>query len=422
MPARLKRFLTAPDTLAVMMLTALWALFFWQLLTPTHADRMIFRQGDFPLHFFSFSSYQAERLWDGEIPLWDPYNYGGDPFAANVQSEVWYPPRWIAIALAGEGGWQIESHQLEVAAHYWLASLMMYAFLRVLVKRPWAALIGAVLWAYGGYLTGYPMLQPSILEAVTWLPLMMLGVHLSITDPRWSAPGMVLAALMVGLSFLGGHTQTIMQMAYLAAAYIVYLGWQHKLTLRNIVWRIAVLGGLGMALCAVQLLPALEFMRLSYRTETFHYADTSVGFTVTEWAQILWPRLFDAEYWPLYLGVPGLLLAISAILRSTRQHLFWIGAIAIGLWLSLGGYSIVYDVFYLLVPGFSTFREQERAASIAVFSLVVLVAHEIDWLLGSPRVPTGSRRNPPGVAGARPPGDRVRSLFGDGLRADRAWR
>jgi hypothetical protein len=45
------------------------------------------------------------------------------------------------------------------------------------------------------------------------------------------------------------------------------------------------------------------------------------------------------------------------------------------------GYSIVYDVFYLLVPGFSIFREQDHAASVVVFSLVVLAAHEIAWLL-----------------------------------------
>ena len=91
----------SPALIAVIALTVLWVLFFWRLLTPTAADRVIFENGDFPLHFYSYSSYQAERLWDGELPLWNPYNYGGDPFAANVQFESWYPPRLVAIALAG---------------------------------------------------------------------------------------------------------------------------------------------------------------------------------------------------------------------------------------------------------------------------------------------------------------------------------
>jgi hypothetical protein len=385
----LKRFSVAPDIVVIAVLTGLWALFFWQLLTPTAADRVIFRKGDFPLHYFSYSDYQAERLWDGEIPLWNPYNYGGDPFAANVQWVVWYPPRWIAIALAGPHGWGIEALQLEVAAHYWLASLMMYAFLRVLVKRPFPAVAGSVLWTYGGYLAGYPMLQPSILEAVIWLPLLMLGAHLSVTHPRWRVHGIVLGGVMIGLSFLGGHTQTTMQMTYFAAAYMIFLGWQRQIGWRGIAWRIALLGGLGIALCAVQLLPAVEFTRLSYRVETYRYADKSTGFTVTEWAQFLWPRLFNAEYWPLYVGVAGLLLALGAILRAARQFAFWIGAIVVGLWLSLGGYSIVYDFFYVLVPGFNTFREQERAASIAVFALVVLATHQMAWLLNRREQPPG---------------------------------
>ncbi|MFN8375483.1 MAG: hypothetical protein U0694_21735 [Anaerolineae bacterium] len=141
-----------------------------------------FVRGDFSLHYFSFSAYQVERLQQGQIPLWNPYNYGGDPFAANVQWVTWYPPRWIAAALAGfSGGWRIESLQFEVAAHYWLVNWMTYLFLCALVKRKSAALAGSLLFTYGGYLTGYPMLQVSVIESVAWLPLLMLGVHKSIT-------------------------------------------------------------------------------------------------------------------------------------------------------------------------------------------------------------------------------------------------
>jgi hypothetical protein len=381
MTDRLKRFLAAPDTLVLATLTGLWMLFFWHLLTPLSADRMIFARGDFPLHFFGFSHYEAQRWWDGEVPLWNPYNYGGDPFAANVQSEVWYPPRWVSILLAGQNGWDIEALQLEVAVHYWLASLMMYAFLRVLVRRPFAALAGSVLWTYSGYLTGYPMLQPAVLEAVAWLPLLLLGVHLSITRPRWRVHGIVLSGVMMGLSFLGGHTQTTTQMTYFAAAYVVFLGWQHQIGWRGIIWRIALFGALGAALCAIQLLPALEFARLSYRAETFHYSEISTGFTFTEWAQVLWPRLFNADYWPLYTGVAGLLLALGAILRAARQYAFWIGTVLVGLWLSLGGHAIAYDLFYLVAPGFAVFRGQERIASITIFAVVVLAAFQIAWLL-----------------------------------------
>lgn len=383
---RLRTLLATPTVAALVVLTALWALFFWQLLTPTQADRAIFAKGDFPLHYFSYSDYQVERMWQGEIPLWNPYNFGGDPFAANVQWAVWYPPRWIAALLAGRGGWGIEALQLEVAAHYWLISLMMYAFLRVFLgERPRPlldpALFGSVLWTYGGYLTGYPMLQPSILEAIAWLPLMLLGAHLSLTRPWWRVRGVLLGSAMFALSFFGGHTQTTLQMAYLTAAYLAFEGWRRAVSWRGILWRIAAFGGLGAALAAVQLLPTYELVARSFRAEDYHYLDKSVGFSFTELTQFVWPRLFDAEWWPLYLGVPGLLVALNALLRPKKQHVFWIGVIVVGLWLSFGGNSIVYDVFYLVAPGFNFFRQQERAASLVVFALIVLATDGLAALL-----------------------------------------
>ena len=46
--SRLRRWLTHPTFLALVALSLLWMLFFWRLLTPNLADRMIFDQrGDF---------------------------------------------------------------------------------------------------------------------------------------------------------------------------------------------------------------------------------------------------------------------------------------------------------------------------------------------------------------------------------------
>ncbi len=382
MKTRLKTLAAHPDFRAVLVLSALWAFFFWQLLTPVQGDRVIFDKGDFPLHYFSYSDYEVERFWDGEIPLWNPYNYAGDPFAANVQWAVWYPPRWITALIAGPHGWDIEALQMEVAVHYWLAAILMYAFLRVLVKRPFPALAGSILWAFGGYLTGYPMLQPSILEAIVWLPLLMLGVHLSLTRPGWAVRGILLGAVCIALSFFGGHTQTTLQITYLAGAYILALGWIRRLSWTGIIGRGLLLGAAGYGLAAVQLLPAIELTRLSYRAEDYHYFDKSVGFAFSELIQIIWPRVSSPLWWPLYLGVAGLLLAVGALLRPrVRDHWFWMGVIVVGLWLSFGGHSIVYDLFYLLVPGANTFRQQERAASLVVFALIILAAYQLDWML-----------------------------------------
>ncbi len=370
-----------PAVLAVILLTLLWILFFWQLLTSTVQDRVIFAQGDFTLHYFAFSDYQAERMWQKEIPLWNPYNHAGDPFAANVQWATWYPPRWVAVFLAGRGGWGIEALQFEVAAHYWLVSLMTYAFLRALTKHPLAALAGSILFSYGGYLTGYPMLQVSILESIAWLPLLLLGVHLSISRERWRVRGLLLGGLAIAISFFGGHPQTTVQMIYLALAYLVVAGRQHGLKWRTLVLSGGLLVGIGGALAAVQLIPAWEFTRLSYRLNEYYYADKGSGFTTTELLQIFWPRAFGTLWWALYVGTAGLLLALGSLLRLQARYAFWLGVIVVGLLLSLGSNSVVYDFFYIAVPGFSVFRQQERVGSLVVFAVTVLAAYQVDWLM-----------------------------------------
>ncbi len=363
----------------VILLTLLWALFFWRLLTPNPIDRVVFPEGDFTQHYYAFSFYQVDRLADGDFPLWNPYNHSGDPFAANIQFVAFYPPRLIAAAIAGDN-WSLEAYQLEVAAHYWLASLMMYGFLVTVFQRKTVALIGSVIYAYSGYLTGYPMLQVSVLESVVWLPLIMLGVHLSITRAgiRWVVWGGAIAGVGVALSFLGGHPQTTMQLIYLALAYLAFMTYHTGQSITAFVIRAGVFGAIGAGLSMIQLLPAAEFTRLSYRVTQLGFEDKANGFLAGQLMQVVWPELFGV-WSPLYIGVAGLLLALGTLLRLNRPYLFWWGVVGLGLFLSMGGNSIVFDFFYNVIPGFSIFRQQERIASVMIFALVVLATSQLDW-------------------------------------------
>jgi hypothetical protein len=370
--------LLRPTPVALLALTLLWALFFWRLLTPNTADRVIFPDGDFTGHYFAFADYQADRLRAGELPLWNPYNHGGDTFAGNIQFAAWYPPRWLAIALAGPD-YTIEDYQIEVAAHYGLISVMMYAFLRALIGRSLPALAGAVFYTYSGYLTGYPMLQVSVLESVAWTPLVFLGLHLSVERRGWWAGGVALAGAGLGLSFLGGHPQTTLQIIYFGLGYLLFGVYQKRIGRLGFVVRALVWIGAGGGLAAVALLPAQEFTALSARVGTLAYADKANGFTPRELAQAIWPSV-TSVWSPLYLGAAGFLLGVGALLRPRAEHTYWIAAGGIALLLALGGNSIIYDAFYTAVPGFNLFRQQERAASVTIFALSVLAAYQVHWL------------------------------------------
>ncbi|GAB4469475.1 MAG: YfhO family protein [Anaerolineae bacterium] len=363
------------DLIALLVLTALWALYFWRVLTPNPADQVSLEAGDFSGQFYAFGAYQARRLLAGEVPLWNPYNYAGHPFLADTQSAVFYPPRLVTIvASQWLGGWSYAAIQAEAIAHYWIGSLLMYLFVRAITRSSVAGLVSAITIAYGGYLTGYPMLQLAVLEAGVWFPLALFGVHRASsggeTPGRWRPHWLALSALALGLSLLAGHPQTTLFMLYGLMAYLIHrAAITHMRPLPTLVM-LAGTVGLGFGLAAVQVLPGLEYARLVARArEGFSWG--AQGFPWWDLATIVWPRALS--HWsPLYSGIAALVLAAVAIWRRQPSARFWGLTALVALILAQGGSTLVFHLAYLLAPGFTLFRGQERAAFLVAHSVAIL--------------------------------------------------
>jgi hypothetical protein len=368
-----------PDLLAILLLVFLCWLFFWRLLTPNPLNQQSLVEGDFSGQFVAFAQYQATRLAQGEVPLWNPYNNGGHPFLADTQSAVFYPPRLITIAaLSITGGStpqrMYDALQKEMIAHTLIASLLTYALLRRLTMRqPYsitASLVAAITFAYSGYLTSYPQLQLAVIEAGVWLPLALLGIHEATRHDRLGWRWFLLAGLALGLSFLAGHPQTSLFFIYLS---IAYLGWRCIVQHRS--WIVFVIGSalfglIGGGLAAVQLIPGWEYTQLTARS-TLNFDALGNGFPFQDALQIIFPG-FISLWSPLYVGIAGLALAIYAVWRRIEGAIFWAGAALVALFLSFGHGTILYDVVYNLVPGFTLFREQERSAYIVAIVMSIL--------------------------------------------------
>ncbi len=355
------------DLAMLLLLTLLWAAYFWRVLTPNLANQVSLPQGDFSGQFVAFGAYQARRLMAGEVPLWNPYNNGGHPFIADTQAAVFYPPRLLTIVLSARlfGGWSYSTLQGEAIAHFWLASVWMYLFARTVTGSHLGGLVSAIVFAYGGYLTGYPPLQLAILEAGVWLPLALLGIHKASQGdleaaPRWNMSWLALSALALGISLLAGHPQTSLFGIYIVIAYIL-----HRTARRRLAWFRAIppimgVVGLGFGLAAVQIMPGLEYMRLTTRT-SYGFEALAGGFPFSDLITLLLPGALTV-WSPLYNGIAPLALAGIAVWRREEGARFWLAIILVALGLSFGGSTIIYHAAYLAAPGFALFRGQERAA------------------------------------------------------------
>lgn len=377
------------DLIVVLILIGVCGLFFWRLLLPGQEDRLMFPLGDFSYQFYSWRSLVYQALRSGQLPLWTPAIYSGYPLQADPQSALFYPLSVlfnVGALLVGVRTFPFRLLELEVIFHVFLASLFLYLLLRGQLRRRSSALLGGIVFAYGGYLTSYPLLQMAILESAIWLPLALLGIwrryKLGKRHALW------LTALAFTMSILAGHPQTSMLLIYATLSYQAYYLYRTQtrwyLGLRDVLFLLAMTAGLS----AVQLLPSWQYMRFSSRAK-LSLAQAGAGFPLEDLVQFVLTGLVSLWH-PLYIGIwPLLLVGIGLVLPNRRRgepgslairsdKVFWYAFTSVAFLLSFGDRLLGFDLAYLLLPGYRLFQRQERLAFLISFGLSVLAACSMD--------------------------------------------
>lgn len=389
MSTELSRWLRNSAAAHCAILAGLWALFFWRYFAAP-PNQVVFPDGDFTQQFFVFRSLAFRELVAGRLPLWTDCFFGGYPFHADPQAQLFYPPVWLsfgALRLLGYGHFPLLALTAETVAHYLIASLGAYAFLRAETGRGLAALAGTLVFTFGGYLTGYPPLQTGILETAAWLPLLLLATRRLAVNT--GAASRAIACGLLALMFFAGHPQSFMLCAYLAIAYFLFCGRAAGSQWRALLWRLAPVVLLGALISAVQLLPQAQYLTLSTRS-SLPYAELAHGFPLQDLAQLVVTGLVS-RWQPLFMGILGLTLALlAATAVPTAAVRFWVATVLAGALLSFGSSQGAYGLAYWILPGYSLFRGQERAALIVAMGSAALVAHGAALLLGP--LPRHSRR------------------------------
>lgn len=363
------------DSIAIVILIILWLIFFWRLFTPIAEDQASLKNGDFSGQFVAFGAYQYERMSQGEIPLWNPYNNAGLPFIADTQATVFYPPRWITMGLSSLAGeWSYNALQLEMTFHVLLYTLLMYGFMRRLTlgheQSHFASFIASVIIGYGGYTTSYPPLQLAVLEAAIWFPLSALGILEATRTESLKWRWVLLASFGLGLSWLAGHPQTSWFMTYMLVAYLGYRCYQQKIDWRNFIVGLVAFGVVTFGVTAVTFLPGIEYLLQTSR-DGLGFDAKGNGFPFKDIAQFVLPG--SVSLWsPLYIGIPALFFVGVALLRNESESRFWMVVALVGLVHSMGANSSFYYATYNLIPGLRFFRGQERAAFVVANSLAIL--------------------------------------------------
>lgn len=311
------------------------------------------------------SAFLLECLRRGELPLWLPNVFLGQPFAATLQSEAFYPPRILAVLAFGPY-WGVTILQL---AHAFIAALGVYALSRQLKVPRDAAFIAGLAFGLSPLFTEMSG-TPNMVGAAAWTGWIAAGAMRVAGPKRWRAVAGV--AVAAGLSLLAGSPETTLWQAGIAVALALATGG----------WRAGALSAVGLgwgaALSGVALVPALEFAAQSPRAETAARAlDWSAS--PAQLVALFWPLADQprGSYWgpdqwllvELFLGTTVVVLAAVGI-RKSRPALVFAGAAVLLALLALGAHF--RPGAWALTPLLWRFRYPAKALVGVAFCIAVL--------------------------------------------------
>ncbi len=406
--------------LAALLLITLAALVFF---APVWAGDGWLPYGGGDLVSFLWPTYRfAARSLPGELPLWNPHQYGGAPFWADNQSGVLYPPNLLLSLLLDELPYQ--ALEALVMAHFWLAGVGMYACLRLIRLRapipPAAAATGAIAFMFSDVFVTHQG-NLNLIAVAAWLPLVFLGVWRGLEaacfDPAQSVPGrarlsrvaaalldrwIILAGIAFGLGTLAGHAQ----MTYFSALLVGGVGlWQLGGAIARqqgaeaacIAGRLLMIGLIALGLSAAAVLPALELTGytaragLSYpQAAQYSLPPQALIGLIAPWVYGRGPRDFSGGWDRVevgYIGALALALAIYGMVHGLRRRdglAIFLALVAVTAFLlALGEHFPLHRLAYTILPGFGSLRAPARfvlladfaAAGLAALALQALTAH-----------------------------------------------
>lgn len=248
-------------------------------------------------YFQPLRMFTATELRRGHLPLWNPYNASGEPWLANPQTAVFYPPAWLFLILPFA-----PAYTLFLALHVALLGCGAMLLFRRFASRGGAFVAALSLMLCGPVLS---LLDVSnTLTTFAWIPLVL-----------WCAAAgasPVLSAGVIAMSFLAGEP------FFAALAALMFVLIRRR---RDVLDTAAT----AFAVSAVQLFPFLAFVRQSDRAGSVAAEEIlRDSMPLGDWFRAFIPPTLapgtpQQQFIPVvYIGFIAAILAIVGIIAGRR--------------------------------------------------------------------------------------------------------
>jgi hypothetical protein len=301
-------------------------------------------------------SYPAQRFFAdsvraGKLPQWTPYLASGIPFLADPRTGAWYPLHWPFFLIGITPlGIKPGSMVWELALHAFLALAGAYLLARKLFGVGGPALVGAILYGWGGFFAAHSSGLGQF-EAAALLPWLIWTTLIALESGsvRWIA----FTSLIGGLMVLAGDGPAALEalltlVCVVAASRVPWKAAQGRLGPPNdqelasispsqaplcgrVPWKRAVEVAVPAAILAallggIALLPAIELHSQSHPAPsgaTFHFGPMATLVAADYYGVIsgLYSGPADPRQYYLYGGLLLLPLALAGFARREKALL-----------------------------------------------------------------------------------------------------
>ena len=334
--------------------------------------------------YFYASKLLQHHTWQtcGEIPLWNPYFFFGQPAVGNIQNALFYPLNLLFMLVSFFNALWVYQ-----VLHMVSAGLGMYCLARYTGAKASGSLLAACLFMLNGRLLAYINAGwLSYFGALCWLPFLVLATLAVLRED--DSLYAVLLAVVLSMCFLAGTPQyALFGICLIILQWLCHLGRGQTAKERLESTYRCLLGGLlFFFLISVQLLPSLELTGLSFRA---FVSGPSQGFHF-EWDPGQWfrtffrPELLRHDYaWELcaYIGIGGLALSIPGLVAA-RRHLSL--AVIWGLLPFLGSLGAAFPfgaALMELIPGLALLTIPSRFLIFSILILCLFAGHGLDCVI-----------------------------------------
>ena len=335
---------------------------------------------------YIWKDFAATSFKSGQLPLWNPYTFSGQPLLANVQSSVFYPLNIFYFLFNSKVAWV-----LLVVSQPILASIFCYLFCRSLKISRIGSAFSASAFIFTSYIITW-LENVNIISSYLFLPVVLLACQKFYQNHK--SRYIALGAVGLSLSVLAGHPQTAIYIYITFAAFWLFKWFFQERQGKNLMALGQILL-LSVGLSAIQIFPTVAFYKqspvsLEFAKQVFDEFLIPYQNLITFLAPDFFGHPATNNFWSRnygdfnpYIGVIPLVLAAVGIYKNRSNQFIKFGLVVGVLFLLASVASPVSFLVKVLELPVLDSTSSARFMSITLFILIVFAGFGLDSFVQS---------------------------------------